>query len=84
MKIFFKFAEICWLHFYREAMLAPHPCTLHQASSEANPPRHEADHLPPTSAEVRTIHYPIFLHCVELNLLSKGTTLPFFARQRLH
>jgi branched-subunit amino acid transport protein AzlD len=25
---FLKFAEIYWLHFYREAMLPSHPCTL--------------------------------------------------------
>jgi hypothetical protein len=24
-----KYAELCWLHFYREAMLPPHSCTLH-------------------------------------------------------
>jgi hypothetical protein len=24
-----KLAELFWLHFYREAMLPPHPCTLH-------------------------------------------------------
>jgi hypothetical protein len=25
---FLKFSEIYWLHFYREAMFPPHPCTL--------------------------------------------------------
>jgi hypothetical protein len=28
MKNVLKFAEICWLHFYREALLPPHPCIL--------------------------------------------------------
>jgi hypothetical protein len=47
-------------------------------------PGREADHSPPTSAEVKKnvdlyIHPPppIRLHCIVLNYLSTGTTLPF-------
>jgi hypothetical protein len=45
MKFFFKFAEICWLHFYREAMLPPRPCTLRPWVEDKALPARKADNL---------------------------------------
>jgi hypothetical protein len=39
-------------------------------------PGREADHSPPSSAEVKKIHSSIRLHGVALNYLSRGTTIP--------
>jgi hypothetical protein len=59
-----------------------HPMGIGGFFPKANRPGPEADHSPPTSAEVKEyvdlyIHTLIRLYGIVLNYLSTGTTLPF-------